>query len=93
VAVSLRVKVPRAVPEVVRTFSVALPEVVTGLPVHVDDAFDGSPDTLSVTDPVKPPVGETFIVYVAVCPRVTVLDAGLIVIPKSGWLTTSVSVT
>ena len=62
----MMVKVPRGVVDVVRIFTVAAPEVVTGLPVQLVVTFDGRPDVLSVTAPVKPPVGVMFAVYVAV---------------------------
>jgi hypothetical protein len=93
VAVTLTLKVPRVVLYVVFTFSVAVPGAVTGLPVQVTDAFAGSPDTFRLTEPANPLIDDTLTVYVAVCPRVTVTDAGLIVTAKSGLLTTSFTVT
>src|SRR5882672_1940663 len=77
VAVTLMVKVPRAVLAVVFTFSVALPGATTGLPVQLAVAFAGSPDAFRVTEPANPPTEDTLTVYVAVCPRVTVTDDGL----------------
>ena len=91
VAVTFTVKVPRAVPNVVFTFSVAVPGAATGLPVQVADAFAGSPETFRLTDPVNPPTTETPTVYVAVWPRETVTEDGLIDTAKSGLLTTRVT--
>jgi hypothetical protein len=93
VAVTFTVKVPRTVLAVVFTFSVAVPGATTGLPVQVAVTFAGSPDGFRVTEPANPPSEDTLVVYVAVCPRVTDTDVGLIVTPKSGRLTTRVTVT
>jgi hypothetical protein len=49
------VNVPRGVDAVVCTFSVEDPGDPTELGVKVTVAFDGCPDTVSVTGPVKPP--------------------------------------
>ncbi|HET6985867.1 MAG TPA: hypothetical protein VFI00_04595 [Kribbella sp.] len=90
---TLTVKVPRVVLNVVLTFKVAVPGAVTGLPIQVAVAFAGSPDAFKLTEPAKPPTDATLTVYVAVCPRVTVTDDGLTATPKSGLLTTSVTAT
>jgi len=54
---------------------VPLPVTEVGLKVAVE--FVGSPLTLNDTVPVKPLIGVTFTVYVALLPRTTVSDDGV----------------
>jgi hypothetical protein len=92
VPVTVTMKVPRGVEEMVRSRSVELPGEATGLGVNVAEAPAGRPVTESETLPVKPPTDPTETVYVAVWPRETVTDDGLALSVKSRGVTTSVIV-
>jgi len=72
VPVTVRVRVPRVVFEVVETVSVDPAAVGVN---EADERF-GSPLTLNATEPVKPLVRFTVIAYVVDWPRVTVRLVG-----------------
>jgi hypothetical protein len=75
--------VPATVVPVVRTVSVDVPEVVTEVGANVGVAPVGSPVTLIVTAPVKPPEGVTVAVYVVDAPCTIEREAGVAVTVKS----------
>ena len=84
--VTVSLKVPVLVVLVVTTLSVEV--VVPGFGVNETVVPAGWPLRLNVTDPVKPRSRVIVTVYVAVPPRATVADAGLIAREKSGKLVT-----
>ena len=69
-------KVPVVVEELVVMVSVDVPPPFTEVGLKVAVEFVGSPLILNDTVPVKPLIGVTVTVYVALLPRVTVSDEG-----------------
>jgi hypothetical protein len=72
----LNEKVPVVVEELVVMVSVDVPPPFTEVGLKVAVEFVGSPLILNDTVPVKPLIGVTVTVYVALLPRVTVSDEG-----------------
>ena len=67
-----------------KVFTVRVELLVAGLGVKVTVLPDGWPVRLRVTDPLKPLLGVTFTVFVAVLPRLTDWEVGLTEREKSG---------
>jgi len=85
--------VPGGVLDAVATERLELAPVV-GLGLKEPVAPDGRPDTLSATEPVKPPLRAILTVYEVLADAATVLDVGVTVSEKSpaaGAVTTKVA--
>ena len=74
-----------------RIVNVVVPGTTTGCLDQETTEPLGAPETLIVTEPVKPPVPVTLTVYVVDVPWVTVRVAGVAVTPKSARDTTNVT--